>query len=533
MSFRNNSIARKLTFIITLTAIIVLAISSIVLVVSQFYSSRVAIAHELNSLAEVSSFAVAPAILFGDNLTAQKMLQALKTQPDLFSAEVYVNNANAPFALFTADKNAGASFAQHNAAKEACSKAIFTRKQVILCTPIEMDGDILGRLYLQADLSRLYKELGNTLAIFAGVLPVLCLLAFFAARRLGIVLARPIRHLADIATVISHDENYALRAKKFADDEIGQLTENFNAMLHQIQLRDEMLNAHSRKLEQLVEQRTRSLSETVQQLSESNEELKDFSYIVSHDLRAPMINVQGFVNELGLSLEDLRRVMEPVMGLIPEHEKAALLEILDEDIPTSTRFITGGVTKMNQLLAGILKVSRVGRQELNISVVDTQRLVSDNIEAIKYQTNQAKAEFQVQPLPRVETDPYLLAQVFANLLSNAVKYLDSKRPGKIEIWAEDQGDRFSFFVKDNGLGISEKDQKKVFEMFRRGSNHTVEGEGVGLNYVKSAIKRLNGSISVKSEAGRGSVFSFTLPKSRPEAPPRAALGWMGSTEQLH
>lgn len=512
MSFRNNSIARKLTFIITITAIVVLAISSIVLVVNQFYSSREATAHELNSIAGVSGFAVAPAMLFGDDLAAHKILQALKTQPDLLAAELYLNNANAPFAMFTAHENTGAFFARHNAAQEPCGKAVFTRQQVILCTHVEMDGDILGRLYLQADLSSLYKELNKLLAIFAGVLPMVCLLAYIAARKLGTLLTRPIRQLADIATVISHDENYALRAKKYANDEVGQLTESFNAMLEQIQLRDEMLNAHSRKLEQLVEQRTRSLSETVQQLSESNEELKDFSYIVSHDLRAPMINVQGFVNELGLSLKDLRKDLDAVMELMPEHKKAALLEILGNDIPTSTRFISGGVAKMNQLLAGILKISRVGRQELNISLVDTQRLVNDNIVAIKYQSDLAKAEFQVQPLPQVQADPYLLAQIFANLFSNAVKYLDPKRPGKIEIWADEQDDCFRFFIRDNGLGISEKDQKKVFEMFRRGSNHAVEGEGVGLNYVKSAIKRLGGTISVESTVGQGSVFSFTLPK---------------------
>lgn len=512
MSFQNNSIARKLTFIITITAIITLTISSVVLVVGQFYSSREAIAHELNSLAEVSGFAVAPALLFNDNPAAQKILHALKNQPDLLSAELYTNNADQPFAVFAAHENTETSFARHNADQEACGQAVFTRQQVVLCTYIKMDGDILGRLYLQADLSRLYNELGNTLAIFAGALPIVCLLAFLAAHRLGTVLTRPIRHLAEIATIISHDENYALRAGKFADDEVGQLTESFNAMLEQIQLRDEQLNAHSRELKNLVAQRTRSLSETVQQLSESNEELKDFSYIVSHDLRAPMINVQGFVNELILSLADLRKNMETVMELLPEHKKAALLEILDDDIPASTRFITGGITKMNQLLAGILKVSRVGRQELNITAVDTQRLVSDNIEAIKYQSDQAKAEFQVQPLPQVETDSYLLAQIFANLLSNAVKYLDPERPGRIEIWATDHSNHFRFFVRDNGLGISEQDQKKVFDMFRRGSNHAVEGEGVGLNYVKSAVKRLGGTISLKSAAGQGSVFSFTLPK---------------------
>ena len=511
-SFRNNSIARKLTFIIAITAIVMLTVSSIVLVINQFYSSRVAIAHELHSLAGVSSFALAPAILFDDNPAAKKILQALKTQPDLLAAELYLPSADTPFAMFAAHENTGATFARQNANQEPCGEAVFTRQQVILCTPVAMDGEALGRLYLQTDLSSLYKELDRLLAIFAAVLPVICLLAFFAAHRLGTKLTRPIRHLADIATVISKDKNYALRAKKYANDEVGQLTESFNAMLEQIQRRDETINAHSRELKNLVAQRTRSLSKTVQQLSESNEELKDFSYIVSHDLRAPMINVQGFVNELGLSLKDLRKDLDSVMELIPEQKKTALLEILDDDIPTSTRFITGGVAKMNQLLAGILKISRLGRQELNIGTVDTYQLVTENLEAIKYQSDQAKAEFQVQPLPQVHSDPYLLAQIFANLLSNAVKYLDPNRPGRIEVWATEHNDHFRFFVRDNGLGISENDQTKIFEMFRRGSNHSVEGEGVGLNYVKSAVKRLGGTISVRSTVGQGSVFSFTLPK---------------------
>jgi signal transduction histidine kinase len=511
-SFRNNSIARKLTFIIAVTAIVMLTVSSIVLVINQFYSSRVAIAHELHSLAGVSGFALAPAILFDDNPAAKKILQALKTQPDLLAAELYLPGADSPFAMFAAHENTGATFARQNANQEPCGEAVFTRQQVILCTPVEMDGEALGRLYLQTDLSSLYKELDRLLAVFAAVLPVVCLLAFFAAHRLGTKLTRPIRHLADIATVISKDKNYALRAKKYANDEVGQLTESFNAMLEQIQRRDETINANSRELKNLVAQRTRSLSKTVQQLSESNEELKDFSYIVSHDLRAPMINVQGFVNELGLSLKDLRKDLDSAMELIPEQKKAALLEILDDDIPTSTRFITGGVAKMNQLLAGILKISRLGRQELNIGTVDTHRLVTENLEAIKYQSDQAKAEIQVQPLPQIQSDPYLLAQIFANLLSNAVKYLDPNRPGRIEVWANEHNDHFRFFVRDNGLGISENDQTKIFEMFRRGSNHSVEGEGVGLNYVKSAVKRLGGTISVKSSVGQGSVFSFTLPK---------------------
>ena len=361
----------------------------------------------------------------------------------------------------------------------------------------EPERQVIGQVWIEADLTGDWLELSTVLGILASVMFGIYGLGRMLNNRLAYSVVKPLEELAQTALEIGQNRNYDRRLLLRPDiAELSAVVDGFNQMLKQIQSRDEELQNRRDLLEQY------------------NEELKDFSYIVSHDLRAPMINVQGFVNELGLSLNDLRHHLDAVLEQVPEPKKVALLEILDEDIPTSTRFITGGVAKMNQLLAGILKISRLGRQELNISVIDSQRLVNDDIVAIKYQSDQAKAEFQVQSLPQVQADPYLLTQIFANLLSNAVKYLDPKRPGKIEIWAEDQGSHFRFFVKDNGLGISEKDQKKVFEMFRRGSNHAVEGEGVGLNYVKSAIKRLGGTISLESVTGQGSVFSFTLPKRR-------------------
>ncbi|MGZ4996077.1 MAG: ATP-binding protein [Methylobacter sp.] len=354
---------------------------------------------------------------------------------------------------------------------------------------------VIGQVWIEADLTEEWLELATVVSIFILVMLGIYGLGRTLNNRLVYSIVKPLEELAQTALEIGQKRNYDKRVLlRPTIAELNAVVDGFNQMLEQIQSRDQELQNRRDLLEQY------------------NEELKDFSYIVSHDLRAPMINVQGFVNELGFSLNDLRNVLDAEMAHIPEQKKAALLEILDEDIPTSTRFITGGVAKMNQLLAGILKISRLGRQELNIGVVDTQHLVNDNIEAIKYQSDQARAEFQVSLLPPVEADPYLLAQIFANLLSNAVKYLDPTRPGKIELWADEQDDHVQFFIRDNGLGIPEKDQKKIFEMFRRGSNHAVEGEGVGLNYVKSAVKLLGGTISLESVAGQGSSFSFTLPK---------------------
>ncbi|TRW95026.1 sensor histidine kinase [Candidatus Methylobacter oryzae] len=360
----------------------------------------------------------------------------------------------------------------------------------------ESKRQVIGLLWIEADLTGDWLELATVLGIFIPVMFGIYSLSRMLNNRLAYSVVKPLEELAETALEIGQKRNYDRRMLPHPNiTELNAVVNGFNQMLEQIESRD------------------KELQNRRDQLQQYNEELKDFSYIISHDLRAPIINVQGFVNELGLSLEDLRKLLDTEMAPMPGHKKAALLNILNEDIPTSTRFITGGVAKMNQLLAGILKISRLGRQELNIGIVDTQRLVNDNIEAIKYQSTQAGAKIQVEPLPQVEADPDLLSQIFANLLSNAIKYLDPKRPGRIQIWADDQGDHFRFFVKDNGLGIPEKDQKRIFEMFRRGSNHKLEGEGIGLNYIKSAIKRLNGAIALESIAGQGSVFSFTLPKA--------------------
>jgi signal transduction histidine kinase len=364
----------------------------------------------------------------------------------------------------------------------------------------EPKHQVIGHVWIEADLAGYWLELATILSIFIPVMLAIYGLGRTLNNRLAAKVVKPLEELAQTALEIAQNRKYDRRLLLSPGiTELNAVMKAFNQMLEQIQARDEELLYRRDQLEQY------------------NEELKDFSYIVSHDLRAPMINVQGFVNELGLSLNDLRKILGTGLEQLPEHQRKALLEILDEDIPTSTRFITGGVAKMNQLLAAILKISRLGRQELNISVIDTHRVVNDNIGAIKYQSDQAGAEFQIQPLPQVTADPYLLSQIFANLLSNAVKYLDPARPGKIEIWAEDHDGYVKFFVRDNGLGISEMDQRKIFDMFRRGGNHAVEGEGVGLNYVKSAVKRLGGNIAVDSTAGEGSLFSFTLPKTQVSA----------------
>jgi signal transduction histidine kinase len=451
--------------------------------------------HTLASILAINSEAP---LVFSDRPSAEENLRSLSAIAEVSDAGIVKSNGYT-LAIYTSPNSAqNLPGTAQNLLHQTFTGKLHMEQPVLAPSHSvsEPGREVIGRVWIEADLTKAWLELITVLGIFIPVMFGIYSLGRTLNLRLAYSVVKPLEELAETALDIGQHRNYDRRVLLWPGiTELNAVVDGFNQMLEQIQSRDEELQNRRDLLEQY------------------NEELKDFSYIVSHDLRAPIINIQGFVSELGLSLEDLRKILDAEMEHIPEHKKNALLEILDEDIPTSARFISGGVTKMNQLLAGVLKISRLGRQELNISLVDTQRLVNDNIEAIKYQSDQARAEFQVSLLPHVEADSYLLAQIFANLLSNAVKYLDPARSGKIELWAEQQDDHIQFFISDNGLGIAEKDQKKIFEMFRRGSNHNVEGEGVGLNYVKSAVKLLGGTISVTSTAGQGSVFSFTLPTS--------------------
>lgn len=498
-SIDSHSISRRLNSILWVSTGIML-ISFILFAGYTVVSKYQDTIQRMQTLASILAINSEAPLVFSDRQSAEENLRSLSAITEVSGAGIVKPNGDMLAVYVPQSLPKNISGTAQNLVHKIFTSKLRMEQSVLAPSPQDKpvyasSRQIIGQVWIEADMSGDWLGLVTVLGIFVLAMVGIYGLGSTLNNRLAYSVVKPLEELAQTALEIGQNRNYDKRVLLCPNIiELNAVVDGFNRMLEQIQSRDEELQNRRDLLEQY------------------NEELKDFSYIVSHDLRAPMINVQGFVNELGLSLEDLRKILDSEMEQLPEHKKAVLLEILNEDIPTSTRFITGGVAKMNQLLAGILKISRLGRQELNISLVDTQRLVTDNIEAIKYQSDQARAEFQVQPLPQVQADPYLMAQIFANLLSNAVKYLDPNRPGKIEIWADDQGDHFRFFVKDNGLGISENDQKKVFDMFRRGSNHAVDGEGVGLNYVKSAIKRLGGTISLESNVGQGSVFSFMLPK---------------------
>lgn len=273
-------------------------------------------------------------------------------------------------------------------------------------------------------------------------------------------------------------------------------------------------------------------------IAEKDQENEMFIYSVSHDLRSPLVNLQGFSKELALTCDDLRGALAGESAGVPERTKQRVDTLLDRDMKTSIHFIQTAVTRLSSIIDSLLRLSRAGRVELRPQLVDIRAMVGRVVEALGSTTTAQGARIVTGDLPTAWCDPTAVEQVFANLICNAVHYLDPARPGRIEVGSlePESGDGLlTYFVKDNGLGIPKSYQNKLFLAFQRLHPEAAPGEGIGLALVRRMVDRLGGRVWLESEEGVGSTFYFTLPGASGEwsgekavASPAFALSGNGS-----
>jgi len=269
-----------------------------------------------------------------------------------------------------------------------------------------------------------------------------------------------------------------------------------------------------------VELANRSLEGRVQErtadLMQANEEIQRFAYIVSHDLRAPLVNVMGFTAELEVGLGAIQKMVDAVEAARPDLVSEDARLAVTEDVPEAVGFIRSSTTKMDRLINAILKLSREGRRVLTPEPIDMALLFGGIVDSLRHQTAEVGAEITVQEhLPGLVSDRLVLEQIFSNLIDNAVKYLDASRPGRIAISARALAGRLIYEIADNGRGIDARDHERIFELFRRSGTQDRPGEGIGLAHVRALTRRLGGIITVRSEFGQGTRFEVDLPRILP------------------
>lgn len=255
-------------------------------------------------------------------------------------------------------------------------------------------------------------------------------------------------------------------------------------------------------LEKEVEWRTKDLNQKNKELVQKNQEVENFIHIISHDLKAPIVSIQGFSS-----------ILKNELGAVIQGQHADYLNRIQIN-----------AQQMNVLILDLLEFSRVGRIEDEKEPVQMTELISEILAELKPQIEQAGVSVQLDSkMPVLWGSRKRLTQVFTNLMTNAVKYMGPRERPTIQIGFTPleggEGKRVTLWVKDNGIGIKKEYQEKIFQIFQRVPNQLkVEGTGIGLSIVKKIVELNGGTVWVESEEGKGSQFFVSWPtaKSVPE-----------------
>ena len=476
---------RKLLVVFLLTTGAAMVTMRATFVVREFILYRDAVRHQAEMIGGIVARNSTAVLAFENADEARDILAGLQANPHISGAALY-NQHGELFATYPE----GRSAADFPSAQVERSYR-FGDGKLRGFEPVREGERYLGGLYLEIDTRVLLREwLMGSVALASLIMLGVLVIAFLVSRRLMRRISEPVLALAETARGVSEKHDYSLRAPVTGRDEIGELAADFNEMLARIQAQDRAIREAAATLEQRVAERTA-------QLQEANRELESFSYSVSHDLRAPLRHINGFVQLL---------------------EK----EGRDKLSGNSLRYldvIAKSARSMGLLIDELLAFSRMGRTEMRYSPTDMRILVDEVVQELKSDFPERKIEWRIGELPTVEADAAMMRQVWRNLLGNAVKYSAKRELALIEVGCRKDEREYVFHVRDNGAGFDMKYAEKLFGVFQRlHSVQEFEGNGIGLANVRRIVQRHGGRTWAEAEVERGATFYFTLPNSKTPKP---------------
>lgn len=275
---------------------------------------------------------------------------------------------------------------------------------------------------------------------------------------------------------------------------------------------DESIDYYVSVIQDITEQKQNEVAIKLlnYELVEKNKELEQIIHVTSHDLRSPLVNIQGFGKEIEKSFKEFSEELDKIEDV--QKIKELFKEHCICNLPVYLEYILSGTKKMDILLSGLLKLSRMGRQAMNPILINVEKLVKDVIHNYEFKANQLNSKISIQILPECVCDEQMLIHIFSNLIDNALKYSSKERKSIIIISGEyDKLNKQTiYYVKDNGIGISNQYLNKIFELFQR-LETDIEGEGLGLTIISKFLDKINGKIWVESELNHGSIFYFSIP----------------------
>jgi signal transduction histidine kinase len=503
--FFDLSIRGKLAWIGILASASALLTAGIAFVAYDFIVFRHSLVRALERHAAIIGANSTAALEFQDQKAAESTLAALAADAHVRGAAIY-DESGRLFARYARDPG----FVPPASAAPDASGHRFAGGSVFLFHPIVSEKRI-GSVYIDAELRERWARLREIGLIVAVVSLAALAVAARLSSRYEQAIARPVQQLAAAARSVSA-QDYSVRVPAAGKDELGLLIETFNEMLARVQQRDAQLQDAREGLERRVHERTRELENELEErrkaeaeilrlnavaevrlkeMTALNREIEAFSYSVSHDLRAPLRHVNGFVDLLMARSKDQ----------------------LDEKSRRYLTVIADGAKQMGRLIDDLLSFSRMSRTEMAQTTIPLDALVREVLPEVQRDAQGREIEWSLERLPEVKGDRAMLRIVFTNLLSNAVKYTRGKPHAKIEVGARaGENGEAVVFVKDNGVGFDMKYADKLFGVFQRLHRaEEFEGTGIGLATVRRIIYRHGGKTWAESEPGAGATFYVTIP----------------------
>ena len=468
----------------TITIASVLFLTSSGFVAYEVLNFKQELVRHVSVLAEVIADSSAGAMAFQNAPEAGQVLTELKVEPNIVEAMLYDR-----------DQHLVAQYHVPNTrnvplgAPPIKGSYKFEKGSLFYYQPVRQAGGQLGTLVLCFSLHALHQRLALYACISFLAMCASLLIAYLLSATLQRSITQPILELAETAKAVSLRNDYSVRADKFSEDEVGLLTDAFNQMLDQIEKSREELRAahqqisdHAQQLEKTVAERTETLQQTIG-------ELESFSYSIAHDMRAPL------------------RAMSRYAEVLSQEARTKL----DSTERGHLERIVLGAQRLDHLIQDALSYSQISREKLQIQPVDLQQVFRSILEQYP-EFGQSEADIELkQPLLNVQGHEASLTQCLSNLLANAVKFVAPGTRPQVTIWTQLVDSKVRVCVQDNGIGIAEQDQERIFGMFARvHSAEVYEGTGVGLAIVRKSVERMGGRVGVESKIGKGSVFWLEL-----------------------
>jgi signal transduction histidine kinase len=498
--FRHLSIRYKLTLLLVGIVAIVLLAVSVAIVVTDVQSIRSRMTTGYATLASVvaANSAAALSIADIDPLDAKEVVSQLAVEKSILFAALY-NAKGKEIARYHAKGLADATLTPPGSLGPAFTKDGY----LDVVEEVKLKDEIVGRLYLRIKLDMLNTEIQRKITIVVTVFAIALVFAVLLSVVLQRTISRPILDLAEVATRVSNEHDYSLRADKSGDDELGVLCDGFNEMLAEVQRRDAELRVNRLRLEETVERRTELLKARTEELTRSNTELEQFAYIASHDLQEPLRKVQAFGDMLA-------NQFRATLG--------------DEGRDYLQR-MQGAAKRMQGLINDLLNYSRITTKAqpfVCVNLSDIAQLVLTDLEARIQETG---GRVELEPLPTLDADPTQMRQLLQNLIGNALKYHRKTVAPVVTVRSrilEDDATACSsaspsvqfteVTVEDNGIGFEQKYVDRIFAPFERLHGRSeYEGTGMGLAICRKIVERHGGSITARSIPNQGSKFIVTVP----------------------